>query len=102
MRQGMYEIWEEQVRVTEMALQQLPDDHHAQDRQRGEAAGDLPEVAVQQADTEGDARGGEDIPEEDSTVLGAVAHAAEDRIQKGSGICGRDLYGAQGVHTDLL
>ena len=85
-----------------MALQGMLNDHHAQDRQRGEAAGDLPEMAVQQADTEGDARGGEDIPEEDSTVLGAVAHAAEDRIQKGSGICGRDLYGAQGVHTDLL
>ena len=76
MRQGMYEIWEEQIRVPEMALQQLSDDHHAQDRQRGEAAGDLPEMAVQQADTKGNAWRRANVPKENSTVLEHLAYAS--------------------------
>ena len=46
MRQSVCEIWEEQIRIPEVAMQQLLDDHNAKDRQYLKAASDLPEVAV--------------------------------------------------------
>ena len=102
LRQDLYKIREEQIRNTALEVQRLLDDYHTEDRQHGKAAADLPEMAVQPGNTERDVRGRPYLPQEDSTVLGALAPSSEGRIEKGCLICGRDLHGAKSMHTDLL
>lgn len=78
MWQSLYEIWEEQIRVSAMALFYLFHDHYSKNRQYNKTAAALPEVVVWEADTEGNARTRTNIPQKDGTVLEYLADASKD------------------------